>query len=138
MEVVKSYSEQVENIIGLSFKILYESNPNRIGWELHTLDVNEDIKNVKFKDTLPTDVYYLYQCYMDLLGDELLEELWNINEGFSMWIETFESGRTSINNMLNVYTVENLESKIKKYEPIVQKAWQIRCNWIKQQMLLEE
>ena len=115
MEVVKSYSEQVENIIGLSFKILYESNPNRIGWELHTLDVNEDIKNVKFKDTLPTNVYYLYQCYKDLLGEELLEELWNINEGFSMWIETFESGCTSINNMLNVYTIENLESKIKKY-----------------------
>lgn len=130
MEVVKSYSEQVENIIGLSFKILYESNPNRIGWELHTLDVNEDIKNVKFKDTLPTNVYYLYQCYMDLLGEELLEELWNINEGFSMWVETFESGHTSINNMLNVYTIENLESKIQKYEPIVQKAWQIRCNWI--------
>ena len=126
----KSFEEQVDSIIGSSFKILYECNPNREGWEKHSVNVNDDIKGVKLNNTLPTNKYYLYQCYSGLLGEELLDELWHINEGFSQWVEIFESGRCSIHDNIHVYTIENLEKLIAKYEPIAEKAWNIRCNWI--------
>ena len=126
----KSFEEQVDTIINLSFKILYECNPNRKGWEKHSINVNDDIKGIKLNDTLPTNEYYLHQCYKDLLGDELLNELWEVNEGFSQWVEIFESGRCSIHDSIHVYTIENLEKHISKYRQVVEKAWNIRCNWI--------
>lgn len=127
---MKSLMDKVNEIIGLSFKILYESNPNRKGWDNHPVNVNDDIKGVKLNDTVSTDAYYLYECYSDLLGEEMVDKLWHINEGFSLWVEKFENGLCSINDAINVYTIENLEKLIAEYEPIVNKAWDIRCNWI--------
>jgi len=126
----KSYEEKVNEIISLSFKILYECNPNRIGWEKHSINVNDDIKGIKLNNSLPTDEYYLYLCYKHLLGEDLLEDIWYINEGFSQWVEKFETGKCSIHDTLNVYTFENLDKRIAEYEAIVKKAWDIRCKWV--------
>lgn len=128
-KLIKSLENRCNNLLDLVGKILYESNPNRKGWELHEM---KTFSEFTLKDTLfITNNYNLYECYKShLVEAEIMGALWDIEDGFALWVDTFKSGRTSIDKMLNVYTVENLEKMLNEYEPIAKKAWTIRENWI--------
>ena len=136
MKAVNSYKEQIDGIFLMQSIITNESNPFR-SWQINNLEVFTDKQLIPLNE----NVFYLYEFYekelentiiTDEYGKEsnLLNELFYIEDFFGGWIDTFLNGNTSIYNMLNVYTVENLEKKIKHYANVINLANEIRLNWI--------
>jgi hypothetical protein len=107
-----STKERVEALIIRATTIAYESNNKREGWELHKLNSEVEITN---SADIKTDEYYLHNIYLSADSEEY-NNLWNIVEGFPQFLATYLSGRTSIHNMLTVYTPENLEEILNKHE----------------------
>lgn len=117
-----SYETQVSHILSSCSKILYEDNPNRVGWVSHKNNYTD--KPLR-EDSTKNDMYYLYFSYMNN-HSVLLDEIINIDATFYNFVETFKSGTTSIHNMINYYTVEGLEERINRYTKIVDEALNIR------------
>lgn len=107
---IKSCEERFEQLFKTAFSICFEDNPERIGWEKHKIDCDVKITNKKF---IKPDAYYLIEVY---LSDEGTDNLFHIVEGIPMWLETYHSGRCSIDAMINEFTPENMERILKKGE----------------------
>jgi hypothetical protein len=124
---MKSIENRCNDLFKMAFWICYEDNPCRVGWELHSN--NSDVVITRSEDIKPNE-YYLIDVYMD---GENIDKLYDITEGFVLWIDTYKSGRTSIFNMLNLYTPEKLEELLQKYESNIKVIVALRDNFVKKQ-----
>ena len=123
----QSLKERCDKVFNAAIKIEIESNPNRIGWELHPQ--NTQVKITNLKDIKP-DEYYMRRLYLE---GENYDNLFHITEGLPMWLDTYLSGRTSPKNMLEQYTIENLETMLTKMELDLVKIEQARNEFIARQ-----
>ena len=125
MEKIKSYEDQLNYIFESQYIITNEDNPCRKGWDLHTVEL---FTEKKITGQSPNK-YYLFECY---LNENLKDALFEIEDFFSGWIDTYINGKTSIYNLVNVYTPENLEKKITYYTSIVNEALKKRAIFLEQ------
>lgn len=108
---IKSIEQRVNQLFSITNKIANEANPYRDKqWKRHEMSSILRIKNPKF---IKAECYYLFEVY---LKEDLQDKMWDILEGFSMWLDTFQSGRTSLKAMIEVFTPENLEKILSKHE----------------------
>jgi len=119
-DIIESLEERTNRIMNEAFRIAYESNPTRIGWELHEVDCDFLITNEA--DKRP-DAYYMIECYCD---EDLYAEIIGLTERVPMWIGTYLSGRCSLHATMHVYTPENLEKLLNEAEQVVLKFRALR------------
>ena len=122
-----SAQQRCDKLFKDAFALCYEDNPARIGWERHTIDSDVIITN---PNHIQPEAYYLPEVY---LSTELQDVLFNITEGFTAWLETYKSGRTSLHNMLTVYTIDNLEKILSGYEAQIALVHEAKNKFIAEQ-----
>lgn len=122
----KSISDRLDILFLKANKIANESNPHRDSkWFRHKQSFVCKINNPKY---INPDAYYLHELY---LSDKETDELFEIVEGFPMWLNVYLSGKTSIKNMIDVYTPENLEKLVAKYESIMTTLMKRKIEFLK-------
>lgn len=119
-DIIESCDERTNRIMNEAFRIAYESNPTRIGWELHEVDC--DFQITVEADKRP-DAYYMMECYCD---EDQQSEIIGITESVPAFISTYLSGRCSLHASLHVYTPERLEKILDEAEQVVIKFRKLR------------
>jgi len=122
----KSISDRIDMLFLKANKIANESNPLRDSkWIRHKQNSVCKITNPKY---INPEAYELYEVY---LNDDQTCELFDILEGLPSWIDNYLSGRTSIKNMIEIYTPENLEKIILYHESIITKLIKSKIEFLK-------
>lgn len=103
---IESLEERVSRILSKAFSLCYEDNPSRTEWPAHPINCDFAIAN---PDDLRPQSYYMAEIY---LPEDLFDKLVYLTEGLPCWIDTYRSGRCSINDLLNRYTPEALEDRL--------------------------
>jgi hypothetical protein len=122
--------ERYEILMGKALKYAYEKNPNYSDFNEKT----EDLAEYKITKDVSTKDYYCHTIYLNKLPTGLYDEIWGVIEALPIWIDTYLSGKTSLYNMVNYYTSEQLENRIIWAEGVVEKIMIYRENFIKEQI----
>lgn len=126
-----SQKDRVDSVLKRAFALAYEDNPARTEWPLHPIDADFDIR---CPEDIRGDVYYMGELY---LTTDLLDEVIGITEALPAFLDTYLSGRTSLDNLLHVYTPENLDRKLTQAELVLSQAESLRDEFMNRQASYE-
>lgn len=125
----RSLEERVDAVLKRAFSLAYEDNPSRTEWPLHPVDADFEI--VRPEDNRG-DAYYMAEIY---LPEYLFDELVGVTEALPAFVDTYLSGKTSLHNLLNVFTPDNLEKKVTHAEQVVTQADNLRAEFRSRQTM---